>query len=132
MLSLCGKENFGSHILIKRYSKDVFLKRPMLPKYGCTRGVSVVIHYLRTLFPLTDLSFKSLSCNVITLLALLTGQRGQALHSLNVDDVVVEKVNVEIKYSSWLKTSKPRKHVNNDIINVYRKGIVYCEDTASI
>ncbi|XP_062601222.1 uncharacterized protein LOC134262915 [Saccostrea cucullata] len=113
LLSLCGKENFGSHTLIKRYLKGVFVKRPTLPKYTCTWDVSIVINYLKTLFPLSELSLKLLSCKTLMLLALLTGQRGQTLHLLTVDDVVVGNDHVEIRYSSLLKTSKPGKHVNN-------------------
>lgn len=79
LMSLCGKENFGSHVL-------------MMPKYCCTWDVSIVIEYLKRLFPLSDLSLKSLSCKSIMLLALLTSQRGQTLHLLTVDDVVVEKI----------------------------------------
>lgn len=80
----------------------------MLPKYGCTWDVSIVIENL-TFFPLSDLSLKCLSCKSIMLLALLTSQRGQTLHLLTEYDVVVEKDYVEIRYSSLIKTSKPRK-----------------------
>lgn len=113
LLSLCRKENFGFHVLIKRYLKGVFVSRPMMPKYCCTWDVSIVIEYLKTLFPLSDLSLKSLSCKSIMLLALLTSQRSHTLHLLTVDDVVVEKDYVKIRYSSLLKTSKPGKHVNS-------------------
>lgn len=42
------------------------------------------------------------------LLALLTSERGQTLHLLiAVDDVVVEKDYVEIRYSSLLKKNIP-------------------------
>ena len=85
----------------------------MLPKYNSTWDVSIVIDYLKTLFPLSNLSLKLLSCKVTMLLALLTGQRGQTLHLLTVDDVNVEKTHVEIRYSSLLKTSKPGKQLEN-------------------
>lgn len=79
----------------------------MLPKHSCDWDVSIVIKYLNTLFPLSDLSLKSLSCKSIMLLALLTSERGQTLHLLiAVDDVVVEKDYVEIRYSSLLKKKK--------------------------
>lgn len=48
------------------------------------------------------------------LLALLTSERGQTLHLLiAVDDVVVEKDYVEIRYSSLLK----KKNIPLDLIH---------------
>lgn len=80
----------------------------MLPKHSFDWDVSIVIKYLNTLFPLSDLSLKFLSCKSIMLLALLTSERGQTLHLLiAVDDVVVEKDYVEIRYSSLLKKNIP-------------------------
>lgn len=131
LLSLCGYENFGSNVLIKRYLKGVFVHRPMLPKYNSTWDVSIVIDYLKTLFPLSNLSLKLLSCKVTMLLALLTGQRGQTLHLLTVDDVNVEKTHVEIRYSSLLKTSKPGKHLENVKLPLYSEKELCIVETIS-
>ena len=44
-------ENFGTHSLVSRFMKSVFLQNKPLPKYDCTWDVAVVLKYLETLYP---------------------------------------------------------------------------------
>ena len=46
------------------------------------------------------------------LMALLSGQRGQTLHIMEVSDVIITKQYVTVQITSLLNQSQPTKHVN--------------------
>ena len=62
------QDSLGSHPLIARLLKGVYILRPPTPRYSSTWDVSKVADYLKTLAPLRELSFKllllKLSCSV--------------------------------------------------------------------
>lgn len=66
-----------------------FLSRPTLPKYQFTWDVNKVLGFLKTLSPVQDLSLLDLSKKLAMLFALLSGQRKQSLHLLDVRNVSV-------------------------------------------
>ena len=72
------------------------------------------------MYPLENLSFIDLSLKIVMLMTLLTGQRGQTIHSLYVNDVVVSALVVKIVYSSMLKTTRPGYHLADTIIQCYK------------
>ena len=51
-----NNQSVGSHPLIKRFMKGVFSNRLALPKYNVIWDVSVVVNFLKTLYPHNDLS----------------------------------------------------------------------------
>ena len=55
------RDSLGSHPLIARILKGVYILRPPTPKYSSTWDVSKVTDYLKTLAPLRQLSFKLLT-----------------------------------------------------------------------
>jgi len=73
--------------------------------------VSVVLKYLKTLIPVAFLSLKHLTWKLVMLLALLTGQRGQTLHLMDIRYIDVNENRVRIQVLELLKTSKPGKHL---------------------
>jgi hypothetical protein len=75
---------FGTHPLVRRFIKGVFENRPSLPWYSATWDIAVVLKYLGKMHPADKLSLKELTLKVVTLLALLSGQRRQTLHALKV------------------------------------------------
>ena len=77
----------GAHPDVCRLLKGVFEQRPALPKYTDTWDPDQVLNYLNTVPSIQDLSAKELPLRTATLLSLLTGQRGHALHSLNLNDI---------------------------------------------
>ena len=63
--------------------------RPAFPKYAVTWDAELVLRNLDLLFPLDKLTLKELSYKVIMLIALLSGQRCQTLHSLTLPSVTL-------------------------------------------
>lgn len=68
--------------VVCRLLKGVFEQRPSLPKYTETWDVDTVMDSLAEWPDTHLLSLKQLTLRTVVLLALLSGQRGQSIHSL--------------------------------------------------
>ena len=126
LFSLVGNENLGSHPLVQRFVKGVFVKKPMLPRSVNIWDVSVVLDKLRIMFPLDSLSLKDLTMKTVMLMLLLTGQRGQTIHLLRIHDVQLVNDTVKIAYNYLLKTSRPSHHLASVIIDSYNLDLGLC------
>ena len=73
----------------RRLFKGVFEIRPALPKYNAIWDVDVgkLLEYLNLRNPTTHLSLMDLTCKTTSLLYLLTGQRCQPMHSINLSGI---------------------------------------------
>ena len=110
-LQLNNTVNIGSHNLVRRFFKGVFTLRPALPKYNVTWNVDVVLTYLKGQEPLESLSLLQLSRKLLMLLALLSGQRGQTLHLIDIRNVHITDNSLKVVIGDLLKTSKPGYHL---------------------
>ena len=100
----------GSHPLIKRIMKGIFKTKPSLPKYTVTYDASKVLQYFSTRPPNHLLSIQELTWKLATLMALLSAQRAQTLHMLDVNYMYKDN-NIVIFYLHELtKTSRPSFH----------------------
>ena len=85
-LSTIIKNGFGQSIgkypLICRFVKDVFEKRPSLPRYAYTWDVRLVFNYFREQPTGDQLNLKQLTLKLTVLLCLLSGSRCQTVYSL--------------------------------------------------
>ena len=98
-----------------------FNHRPPLPRYNFTWRVSKVLDYLKTLFPLCNLSLKMLTLEVVALLGLSAAPRDQILISLHihVDSMKTYEDRVSFVFHDLLKTSRPNQNFQ---LNLYRIG----------
>ena len=93
----------GKEILIKRFLKGVFELRTPKPKYKTIWDVPIVLNYLKSLGSNDQLPLKVLTWKVVTLMALVSAQRCQTLHLLNIDfmdktpETIVSYVNRKVK-----------------------------------
>ncbi|XP_055955526.1 uncharacterized protein LOC130010303 [Patella vulgata] len=99
----------GQHPLVSRFLKGVFEQRPALPRYNHVWNVETVLNFLEKLSPLVSLTLSQLTIKLVTLLCLLSGQRCQSLHSLNMNDFIWEPEGVTIPITSVIKQSKPNR-----------------------
>ena len=106
-----NNHTFGTHPLVTRFMKGVFENRPSLPRYSVTWDVNVVLDYLVGLDQPERLDLKMLSYKTVMLLALLTGQRRQTLHSLDITNMDLNEEKCTFVIKSLLKTSRPGKHL---------------------
>ncbi|XP_053391151.1 uncharacterized protein LOC128553980 [Mercenaria mercenaria] len=137
-VKICGNMDLNSNETITRFMKGVFNDRPTLPRYQTTWDVQIVLDYLKQL---TDTTLLQLSCKLCMLFLLLSAQRCQTLHLVDLSDVVISNERVLIYPNHLLKQSKPGSHLdvisfeafmNNEnlcIVSVFKK---YTERTKNI
>ena len=102
--------SFGENRLVCRFLKGVFEIKPALPKYKKIWDVGQVLTYVRSLTLNSELSLKQLSHKLVMLLALLTGQRCQTIHKLNIQ--LMQKLPGKYIFTigEKLKHTKPGTH----------------------
>ena len=86
--------------------KGVYYKSPPRPRYCFTWDVSVVLKYLRGLFPLEKLTLKLLTLKVTTLIALTFAPRAQTLQSMSLDYMHIQKDCIVFAFPFGVKTSR--------------------------
>ena len=89
--------------------KGLFNKIQPVPRYHSMWNVDYVIQFLRTLYPLENLSIKMLTFKTVTLVALAVAPHAQTLVSMNIDLMRVEEDKIIFVFENMLKTSKPGK-----------------------
>jgi len=97
----------GEHPLVVRYFKGVFNLRPTIPKTTTTWNPDTVLTFLKTLSPNRKLTFKKLTFKCVTLLWLLSGQRGQSIQLIDVRNISSDKNKLVISFGDLLKTTRP-------------------------
>ena len=91
---------FGTHHVVTRFMKAVFETKNPARKCTTTWDVSKVLKYLATLYPNNGISLKCL-------MLLLSGQRGQTIHLLNLAGLNIIDDTCVFQLLEHIKTSKP-------------------------
>ena len=109
--TLCNINNVavGSHPLVTRLLKGVYNLRTPSPRYSSTWDVTKVTGYLKTLYPLDQLSLKSLTLKTVMLCALSSALREQTLCALDITFLNKSGNSLSFSVSERLKTSRPGK-----------------------
>ena len=105
VLGLYDNVVFGKHPLVVRFMKGVFNQHPPQARYSCTWDVAEVLPWLRTLSPVKFISLKDLTFKLVMLLALVSAQRCQTLHALDLNCLSKGKVYI-FSFTETLKHSR--------------------------
>ena len=97
----------GQNRLVCRLLKGVFQSRPPKPKCAEVWDVQVVLAYLATLHPVESVALKELTLKLVMLLLLVSGQRGQTIHLLDINHMFVSDDKYTFVIPNHLKQSKP-------------------------
>ena len=97
----------GEHPFIIRFLKGVFNIKPTLPKTNVTWDPQIVLDHLKTLSPVKNLNLRQLTLKCVTLLWLLSGQRGQTITLIDIRNITLGKSHVKIRFGDILKTTRP-------------------------
>ena len=97
--------------------KSIFELRPSLPKYNEIWDVQTVLDYMKRLPE--DLTLMTLSGKLAVLFLLLTAQRCQTLHLINLSDISFVGKKMIIHLNHLLKQSKPGKHPGPLVLESY-------------
>ena len=74
----------GSNPIISRFMKGIFKINPPTPRYKTTWDPHIVLNYLSSLGTGDNLTLKLLSMKLLMLTSLVSAQRGQSLHMLDI------------------------------------------------
>jgi len=97
----------GKDPTVSRFMRGIFKKNPQIPKYNCTWDVLPVLNFLKSLYPLENLTLMQLTQKLVTLVALATAHRVQTLAAIKIKDINKRKDGIEVPISSCIKTTRP-------------------------
>ena len=106
-LTIEGSKTFGTHPVVSRYLKGVFLNRKPVPKYNSVWDVSEVLKYLKTLDPNKQISLKELTLKLGMLLTSVRAQRGQSIHIFDISGMKLTESSCTFSLLEHIKTSRP-------------------------
>lgn len=126
-VSLCSGDSFDQHTTVmNKFMRGIFAKRPALPKYNSTWDTAIVLSFLEKQFPHRTLSLLQLTKKLAVLLLLLSGQRGQSIHSLDIRNIECSDVSIVLRFGEVLKTSKPGRHLQEIVLPAFNKNPALC------
>ena len=102
-----GAVSFGSHPLVVRFFRGVYNARPSLPRYTEIWDVRSVLDKLREMPPAYTLALKELTYKLVMLIALVSAQRGQTIHLLNIKNMTKTESSYSFTITELTKTKKP-------------------------
>ena len=100
--------SIGNYSSVKRFLKGVFESKPPRPRYSCIWDANIVLNYLGNFYPNEDMSLLELTYKLVMLLALITAQRAQTLHVLDLENIEFDIDYVFIRITDLLKQSNSR------------------------
>lgn len=81
-----------------------------MPKHGVTLDPDIVLRQLKKMSPVRRLSLQDLTFKLVALTALLSGQRLQSLHLLDIRNTTITKSACKFRIGDLIKTSRPGVH----------------------
>ena len=109
----------GNQPLISRFMKGVFRTRPPVPRYESTWDVQVVLSHLCSLAVPNELDLKSLTHKLVMLVALVSAQRTQSIHLLDLQFMKESTDQIEFVFPTHVKQSRPGYKVPSVILKAY-------------
>lgn len=103
------QNTIGCHPLVSRFMKGIYKGSPPVPRYHSTWDVQPVLNYLASKSPVDGLDLKMLTHKLIMLIALVSAQRGQSLHILDIGPGCMKELpdGYEFLLTAHIKQSRP-------------------------
>ena len=111
--------NIGSHPIVSRFMKGIFKNNPPAPRYRTTCDVSPVVSYLSSLPKPNQSSLKPLILKLVMLVALVSAQREQSLHMLDIQFMKERDTFFEFALPEHIKQIHPGCKVPSLLLQVY-------------
>lgn len=140
IIDVSDKQTFGEDRLVKRFMKGVFESRPALPKYTDVWDISRVLTYLDSQGITTQLNLKTLTLRLVMLLCILTGQRCQTIHAIELGGIsfgdtcriVIPSLLKQSRSGHHLKPMEFKPYSHNDKLCVVENMKQYIKVTKNI
>ena len=112
--------------MVKRFIKGVYELKPTFPKYSATWDVDDVLRYLENMAPVELLTNKEVSQKLAMLIALLSGQRCQTIHALDIKSMKLQENKCVFTVNTKIKQSKRGRHVKPIELLGFKDNISLC------
>ena len=112
-------EPIGKHPLIIRFLRGVFNEKPALPRNKVIWDPVIVLNFFKEKSKDENLSIKELTLKLVTLAALVSGQRAQTLHLLNINSMQKCEKQITFFVEELVKTTRPGKHLEPILFKAY-------------
>lgn len=109
----------GSHPIISRFTRGIYRQTQPARRYQTIWDVQPVLSYLSGLGPTENLDLKSLTLKVTLSVALVSAQRGQTLHMLNIAFMKDSSTSIECALPAHIKQSRPGYNPPLVILHAY-------------
>ena len=107
---------FGESPLVIKFMRSIYNCRPSRPRYDKTWDVSLVLKTLEKWSPGLLLSRRDITMKLATLLALVSGQRIQTIHALDINFLHVDHKCVTFTINKLMKQNSANNKTGNQII----------------
>ena len=107
VVKINDSKDWGNHPELIRFMKGVFNTKTPIPRYSNTWDPDVVLKYIKSLWPLQSLTLKELTFRTVTLIALVSGQRAQSIHFMDIKNMSSSNDKYVFVFDKPLKNSKP-------------------------
>ena len=125
-LGVAKADSLGSDMLVTRFMKGVSRSRPTVARYKNVWDVRLVLDMFRKQ-PLPEfLSLYDLSMRTVTLLALVSAQRSQSIHLLDMDNMPREEDKFSFTLCGNFKQSRIGHETLEIILPAYQADIRLC------
>ena len=121
-----GTLAIGSNPIVSRFMKGVFKSNPPAPRYQTTWDVQPVLTYLASFEPARILSLKLLTLKTVMLVSLVTAQRRQSLHMLDINFMSQTSDALEFVLSEHIKQSRPGYEPPSLILKPFAQDLRLC------
>ncbi len=105
----------GTHHLVTKFMKGIFMSRPPKPRYTHIWDTSQVLLLLKKWSPVENLNLKLLTYKLVMLIALLSAPRCQTLKALDINNMAIVGGDVSFYVNDLLKTDKQGKRIGMEI-----------------
>lgn len=122
------QNTIGCHPLVSRFMKGIYKGSPPVPRYHSTWDVQPVLNYLASKSPVDGLDLKMLTHKLIMLIALVSAQRGQSLHILDIGPGCMKELpdGYEFLLTAHIKQSRPGYKAPTVVLRAYPANPSLC------
>lgn len=126
VIHLDDNRTVGSHPLVNRFLKAASNNRPSIPRYQSVWDPTRVLTYLKTLPPLGSVGLKKLTHKLFMLTALVTGQRCQSLHLMDLTSMQQNDVHYKFIIKDIVNQSAPGRNQPELILSAFTADCRVC------
>ena len=122
------KNTIGCHPLVSRFMKGTYKSSPRTPRYQSTWDVQPVLTCLTSINPVDKLDLKMLTLKLVMLKALVSAQRGQSLHILDIRPGSMKEIPDGYKFllPAHIKQSRPGYKAPTVVLRAYPANPSLC------